>query len=169
MGLRPHRSQTRSPCGAIATLCSDWHGHGRLALLGPCRGQHRSFCPGCPTELSSLLIWMIHRRTLAKRSSHHLGRERSASQSHHRWTARTPPRWTESADPQRREHLIVFPPLRKVRCGYQQSNRSRHSSRSSINGLTDSARCAGIQVPSNPRSAIATTTPASTTGSRGLA
>jgi hypothetical protein len=44
-----------------------------------------------------------------------------------------------------------------------------HSARSSITGSTDSARCAGIQVASRPISDIAKTTPASTTGSRGVA
>ena len=32
-----------------------------------------------------------------------------------------------------------------------------HSSRNKINGLTDNARCAGIQVASNPNNAIART------------
>jgi hypothetical protein len=44
-----------------------------------------------------------------------------------------------------------------------------YSSRSRIRGLTDSARCAGIQVASNPSAAIARTTPARTRGSRGVA
>jgi hypothetical protein len=44
-----------------------------------------------------------------------------------------------------------------------------HSSRSRISGLTDSARCAGIHVASSPSSAIARTTPPSTSGSRGVA
>ena len=43
------------------------------------------------------------------------------------------------------------------------------SSRSRIRGLTESARCAGIHVASSPSKAIATTTPASTNGSRGVA
>jgi hypothetical protein len=43
------------------------------------------------------------------------------------------------------------------------------SSRSRIRGLTDSARCAGIHVASNPSAAIARTTPARTRGSRGVA
>ena len=53
------------------------------------------------------------------------------------------------------------------------SNRSRqkhsHSSLSKITGFTDNARCAGIHVATNPSSNIATTTPPSTTGSRGVA
>jgi hypothetical protein len=44
-----------------------------------------------------------------------------------------------------------------------------HSSRSSCIGSIDSARCAGIQVASNPSNAIARTTLANTTGSRGVA
>src|SRR5205823_7671681 len=44
-----------------------------------------------------------------------------------------------------------------------------HSSRRRINGFTDRARCAGIHVPNSPSNAIATTTPARTTGSRGVA
>ena len=44
-----------------------------------------------------------------------------------------------------------------------------HSSRSRIKGLTDSARLAGIQVATSPNSSIARTTPASTSGSRGVA
>jgi hypothetical protein len=44
-----------------------------------------------------------------------------------------------------------------------------HSSRSSIKGSTDSARCAGIHVASSPSNNIARTTPANTSGSRGVA
>jgi hypothetical protein len=44
-----------------------------------------------------------------------------------------------------------------------------HSARSSITGSTDSARCAGIHVASRPISDIAKTTPARTSGSRGVA
>jgi hypothetical protein len=44
-----------------------------------------------------------------------------------------------------------------------------HSSRSRIMGSTDSARRAGIHVASNPSRAIARTTPANTSGSRGVA
>jgi hypothetical protein len=44
-----------------------------------------------------------------------------------------------------------------------------HSSRSNIMGSTDNARCAGIQVASSPSSAMASTTPANTIGSRGVA
>jgi hypothetical protein len=44
-----------------------------------------------------------------------------------------------------------------------------HSSRSSIIGSTDSARCAGIHVASSPSKAITRTTPANTSGSRGVA
>lgn len=44
-----------------------------------------------------------------------------------------------------------------------------YSSRSRIRGLTESARCAGIHVASNPSAAIARITPASTSGSRGVA
>src|SRR6266487_2825565 len=44
-----------------------------------------------------------------------------------------------------------------------------HSSRSSIAGSTESARCAGIHVASSPSNDMATTTPASTSGSRGVA
>jgi hypothetical protein len=46
---------------------------------------------------------------------------------------------------------------------------SVHSSRNRTRGSTDSARCAGIHVATRPRKAIATTTPASTNGSRGVA
>ena len=45
--------------------------------------------------------------------------------------------------------------------------REAHSSRSRINGSTDSARCAGIHVASRSSNDIARTTPASTRGSRG--
>ncbi len=45
----------------------------------------------------------------------------------------------------------------------------RYSSRSEINGATDSALCAGFQVATRPSRAIAATTPPSTTGSRGVA
>jgi hypothetical protein len=44
-----------------------------------------------------------------------------------------------------------------------------HSSRSSVEGSSDSARCAGIHVASSPSNAIATTTPVNTRGSRGVA
>jgi len=44
-----------------------------------------------------------------------------------------------------------------------------HSSRNRTRGLTESARCAGIHVASNPSAAIASTTPARTRGSRGVA
>ena len=44
-----------------------------------------------------------------------------------------------------------------------------HSSRSSIKGFTDSARCAGIHVASSPSNDIARTTPDRTSGSRGVA
>jgi hypothetical protein len=44
-----------------------------------------------------------------------------------------------------------------------------HSARSNITGSTESARCAGIHVASRPISDIAKTTPASTSGSRGVA
>ncbi len=44
-----------------------------------------------------------------------------------------------------------------------------HSSRSSIIGSIESARCAGIQVANSPSKAIARTTPANTSGSRGVA
>lgn len=44
-----------------------------------------------------------------------------------------------------------------------------HSSRSSIDGSTDSARRAGIQVASSPSNDIARSTPANTSGSRGVA
>lgn len=44
-----------------------------------------------------------------------------------------------------------------------------HSSRSNIAGSMDSARCAGIQVAKSPNSAMAITTPASTSGSREVA
>jgi hypothetical protein len=44
-----------------------------------------------------------------------------------------------------------------------------HSSRSSIAGSTERARCAGIQVASNPSKPIARTTTANTRGSRELA
>src|ERR1700733_16268648 len=43
------------------------------------------------------------------------------------------------------------------------------SSRSRIRGLTESARCAGIHVATRPSKAMATTTPARTNGSRGVA
>src|SRR5450755_3212046 len=41
-----------------------------------------------------------------------------------------------------------------------------HSSRSSFNGSSESARCAGIHVASRPRNNIAKITPPSTSGSR---
>jgi hypothetical protein len=44
-----------------------------------------------------------------------------------------------------------------------------HSSRSSVKGSTDKARRAGIHVASSPSSAIVKTTPANTSGSRGVA
>jgi hypothetical protein len=44
-----------------------------------------------------------------------------------------------------------------------------HSSRSSIKGSAPNARCAGIQVASRPSSSMARTTPANTSGSRGVA
>ena len=46
---------------------------------------------------------------------------------------------------------------------------SSHSSRSSIMGSTDNARWAGIHVATNPNNAMASTTPVSTSGSRGVA
>jgi hypothetical protein len=54
-------------------------------------------------------------------------------------------------------------------CPKRLCNGVTHSSRSRASGLTDSARCAGIHVASNPSAAIARTTPASTSGSRGVA
>ena len=44
-----------------------------------------------------------------------------------------------------------------------------HSSRSRTKGSTNSARCAGIHVATSPSNAIANTTPANTSGSRGVA
>jgi len=44
-----------------------------------------------------------------------------------------------------------------------------HSSRSNIIGSIDSARCAGIHVASTPSNDMARTTPANTSGSRGVA
>src|SRR5262249_34383250 len=44
-----------------------------------------------------------------------------------------------------------------------------HSSRRSIAGSTDSARCAGIHVAISPSNAIARTVPVNTRGSRGVA
>jgi hypothetical protein len=44
-----------------------------------------------------------------------------------------------------------------------------HSSRSRIKGSTEMARCAGTHVATRPTSAMARTTPASTSGSRGVA
>ena len=44
-----------------------------------------------------------------------------------------------------------------------------YSSRSSVKGSIDSARCAGIQVANKPSSAIARTTPVNTSGSLGVA
>jgi Fic-DOC domain mobile mystery protein B len=44
-----------------------------------------------------------------------------------------------------------------------------HSSRSNVIGFTDSARRAGIHVASSPSNAMARTTPARTSGSRGVA
>ncbi len=44
-----------------------------------------------------------------------------------------------------------------------------HSSRNSSKGSTDIARCAGIHIATNPRNDMARTTPAKTTGSRGVA
>ena len=48
-------------------------------------------------------------------------------------------------------------------------NRESHSSRRSIAGSTDSARCAGIHVAISPSNAIARTVPVNTMGSRGVA
>src|SRR5215469_4119039 len=48
-------------------------------------------------------------------------------------------------------------------------NRESHSSRRSIAGSTDSARCAGIHVAISPSNAIARTVPVNTRGSRGVA
>jgi hypothetical protein len=47
--------------------------------------------------------------------------------------------------------------------------RAVHSSRMSIKGSTESARRAGIQVPTSPSNDIARTAPANTSGSRGVA
>ena len=44
-----------------------------------------------------------------------------------------------------------------------------HSSCSRIVGSTDSARCAGIHVATSPSNDMARTTPANTSGSRGVA
>ena len=51
----------------------------------------------------------------------------------------------------------------------REVNSLPQSSRSRIVGLTESARCAGIHVAKSPSNDIATTTPASTNGSRGVA
>ena len=51
----------------------------------------------------------------------------------------------------------------------RQQARRAHSSRSNIMGSTDSARRAGIHVASSPSNDIARTTPAKTSGSRGVA
>src|SRR5262245_58698385 len=50
-----------------------------------------------------------------------------------------------------------------------QATNPTHSARSNIRGLTDSSRCAGIQVASSPSDSITRTTPANTSGSRGVA
>ena len=44
-----------------------------------------------------------------------------------------------------------------------------YSSRNRISGSADNARCAGIHVASRPSRHMATTTPPSTSGSRGVA
>ena len=48
-------------------------------------------------------------------------------------------------------------------------NRESHSSRRSIAGSTDSARCAGIHAAISPSNAIAITVPVNSRGSRGVA
>jgi hypothetical protein len=59
----------------------------------------------------------------------------------------------------------------KAASGWNTHNVSKliHSSRSNIAGSIESARCAGIHVATNPSNAIARTTPANTSGSRGVA
>ena len=54
-------------------------------------------------------------------------------------------------------------------CAPRIVNWPTHSSRSSVTGSIDSARCAGIHVAISPSNAIARTTPARTSGSRGVA
>jgi hypothetical protein len=51
----------------------------------------------------------------------------------------------------------------------QPLRKAFHSSRSSIAGSIDNARCAGIHVATSPSKAIATTTPVNTSGSQGVA
>jgi hypothetical protein len=51
----------------------------------------------------------------------------------------------------------------------EPERKPHYSSRNNASGLTDKARCAGIHVANNPSNPIATTTPASTNGSRGVA
>jgi hypothetical protein len=53
--------------------------------------------------------------------------------------------------------------------GKDRALQTPHSSRKRIEGLTDSARCAGIQVAISPSNNMASTTPANTSGSRGVA
>ncbi len=57
-------------------------------------------------------------------------------------------------------------PVSAIDGGFQNPT---HSSRSSVKGSSDNARCAGIQVATSPSNNIATTTPANTSGSRGVA
>jgi hypothetical protein len=59
--------------------------------------------------------------------------------------------------------------LRRAERAETLSTMAIHSSRSSIKGSTDRARCAGIHVASSPSNDIARTTPANTSGSRGVA
>ena len=59
--------------------------------------------------------------------------------------------------------------LHRAECAETPSMKPIHSSRSSIIGSTDSARRAGSHVARSPNSPIATTTPANTSGSRGVA
>jgi hypothetical protein len=72
------------------------------------------------------------------------------------------------------ENLAISDMLRSLNAGMLNvlkalSIKAIHSSRSSITGSTDSARRAGIHVATSPNNNIARTTPAKTSGSRGVA
>jgi hypothetical protein len=67
-----------------------------------------------------------------------------------------------------RERIVALLTMSRMH-SFDRGTQLPQSSRSRIRGLTESARCAGIHVANSPNKAIATTTPASTNGSRGVA
>jgi hypothetical protein len=67
------------------------------------------------------------------------------------------------------QHKSGFPGLSPRGPTIIPSVKPIHSSRSSIAGSIDSARCAGIHVASSPSNNMARATPARTSGSRGVA